>query len=93
MRALIKRLITKTLLVDDGSGANEEGGLQQPPEDDHKGSPCSSLLGPMPLRCTRCLTRHQQSLQKGEHTETKYVGLLLQGHGSQGAEKPLISCM
>jgi len=73
MRALIKRLITKTLLVDDGSGANEEGGLQQPPEGDHKGSPCSGLLGPMPLRCTRCLTR-QQSLQKGEHYGNEICG-------------------
>src|SRR6266567_792591 len=46
---------------------------------DRKGSPllCTNgtpgfrgivvaLVGPLPLRCTRCLTR-QQSLQKGEH--------------------------
>src|SRR5947208_1313791 len=31
------------------------------------------LVGPLPLRCTRCLTR-QQSLQKGEHYGNEICG-------------------
>ena len=93
MRTLIKRLTSKTLLVNESSGANEEDSFQRPTtrdrhhkrelqpllKGDRKGSPLRwtngtpgfrgivvALVGPMPLRCTRCLTR-QQSLQKGEH--------------------------